>query len=915
MKYTTLKLLCFFISLLPIAVSAQIFDPVKWTSESESIGNGEYIISFTATVEKGWWIYSQNIAGDGPIPTKVTIHKNNDIEWNGKADEVGKAEKSHDPNFDMELIKFHDKVTFKTKVKTKKPEVKISADVEFMTCNKERCLPPDTKDFSFNLVEKAAAPSKVDIPKPNQKTDTKTQGSTTNTTTPANNGKTTFTNNNPTTATAATNAKDAKAQNGTTAFDKSSKTSNAASSTPTNAQNGQNNETISASTDNQTAITPPPSAANNNPTANNLGTNALGSNGQEGLLSPVKWTYSQEKIGENEYVAILKATLDAGWNIYSQHIEGDGPVPTSFTFEPNPDIELLSDKLEEVSEHRKEGADPLFDGMNIIKFSDAVEFRQKLRLKNPNTTLKGSLQFMTCDNMKCLPPDTQDFSIAFGNGGTAAAPDQNNTQPTNSEEKTPWGIFVGGFAGGLLALVTPCVFPMIPLTVSLFTKRNKNRRKGIIDALIYALSIIVIYVGLGFIVTAIFGPTALNELATNPWVNIAFFLVFLFFALSFFGYYELTLPNWLVNKSDEAADKGGMFGIFFMAFTLALTSFSCTGPIIGTLLVQAAATGSTTAPLLGMTGFAFALAIPFGIFALFPGLLKNLPKSGGWLNTVKVVLGFIELALALKFLSNADLVKQWGLLKREPFMLIWIGICIATAIYLFGLIKFPHDSPIKKLSGGRIFAGLASLAFGAYLVPGLFCQTPSLISGFPPPITYSYQCGAADVTDSHGAKTKSHCPHGLTCYHDYNEGLAAARKLNKPVFIDFTGWACVNCRKMEETVWNQPDVLPTLSNDYVLISLYVDEKVELPADQQVKYINYKGQEKTFKTVGEKWAHLQTSCYQSNSQPYYVLLDANENMLAAEPIGYTSTENFKTYLNKGVTNYKTGKFEKTLSCAR
>lgn len=922
MKHLIIAFFSLLFGLMPLMTFAQIFDPVKWTSNVESLGNGEYMLNFTGTVDKGWWVYSQHIAGDGPVPTKITVHKNSDIEWNGKTEEVGKSEKSFDPNFEMELIKFHDKVTFKTKVKAKKNDLKIKADVEFMTCNKERCLPPDTHSFDLTLSEKKTATppppnkdEKNDI-KGDAKTDTKTnkttatdsKNTTNNKTISTTTGSKVATNGKETTA-ITDNKATTKTVSNTTATDNTNK-----KNTNQTAQNSNNQATTDLSADNTTDIAT--TAANN---ANNLGASTQENNNSQataagGLFSPVKWEYSQEKIGENEYIANLKATLEQGWYIYSQHIGDDGPVPTSFTFEPNADIELIStDKLEEVSQHRKEGADPLFGDMHIIKFSDEVTFRQKLRLKNPNALLKGSLQFMTCDDMKCLPPDTQDFSIAFGNNNSTQ---QNSAIPPPAEkEQTPWGIFFGGFIGGLFALITPCVFPMIPLTVSLFTKRSKDRRKGIIDALIYALSIIVIYVGLGFIVTAIFGPTALNELATNPWVNIAFFLVFMFFAFSFFGYYELTLPSWLVNKSDEAADKGGLFGIFFMAFTLALTSFSCTGPIIGTLLVQAAATGSTTAPLLGMTGFALALAIPFGIFALFPGLLKNLPKSGGWLNTVKVVLGFIELALALKFLSNADLVMQWGLFKREPFMLIWIAICLATAAYLFGFIKFPHDSPIKKLSGARIGTGLASLAFGAYLVPGLFCQTPALISGFPPPITYSYRCGAAEMTDSKGEKSKSHCPHGLTCYHDYKEGLAAARKLNKPVFIDFTGWACVNCRKMEETVWNQPDVLPILTNDYVLISLYVDEKVELPAADQVKYINYKGQEKTFKTVGEKWAHLQTACYQSNSQPYYVLLDANEQMLAAEPIGYTSTENFKNYLDKGISNFKSGKFEKTLSCVR
>ncbi|MBK8473507.1 MAG: thioredoxin family protein [Sphingobacteriales bacterium] len=888
---------------LPLAVQAQIFDPVEWSSEVQPLGNGEYVINITATLEKGWWTYSQHIAGDGPVPTKLSIEKNSDVEWNGKTEEVGKAEKSFDPNFEMELVKFQDKVTFKTRLKTKKPEVKVKADVEFMVCNKERCLPPNVVDFTFTLKDKTVVPASSNT-KAEEKTEIKnkipdtkpvfvpTSGSGGNTTTAnkADGGKATFTPSTSDTKNATTNTATSQAQNGNTAFGQDN-------TTPTNTAN---NTAPSTTTDNVAAGSTEVGMPN-------------GTMGQGGIFTPVHWSFSQEKISDNTVALLLTAKLDPGWYVYSQTVDGVGPVPTSFLFDPNPDISIEG-KPEEISQHRKEGADPVFGGINIVKYSDEVVFKQMVRLNNPNATLNGKLRYMTCDDTKCLPPDSTTFSFKFGNGGAAAAIAETNTN-SSDQAKTPWGIFFGGFAGGLFALLTPCVFPMIPLTVSLFTKRSKDRRKGIIDALIYAFSIIAIYVGLGFFVTAIFGPTALNDLATNAWVNIAFFIVFLFFAFSFFGYYEITMPSWLVNKSDAASDRGGLIGIFFMAFTLALTSFSCTGPIIGTLLVQAASTGSKAAPLLGMTGFALALAIPFGLFALFPGMLKNLPKSGGWLNTVKVVLGFIELALALKFLSNADLVMQWGLFKREPFMIIWIGLCLATAIYLLGWIRFPHDSPLKKLSLGRIGTALAFIAFAAYLVPGLFCQTPALISGFPPPITYSYRCGAAQVTNSHGKTEQSHCPHGLTCYHDYQEGIAAAKKMNKPVFIDFTGWACVNCRKMEETVWNQPSVLPKLRDEYVLISLYVDEKVELPAAQQVKYINYKGQEKTFRTVGEKWAHLQTSCFASNSQPYYVLLDHSENMLAAEPIGYTSTDDFEQYLSKGIDNFKAGKVEKTLSCAR
>ncbi|MEZ4887196.1 MAG: cytochrome c biogenesis protein CcdA [Chitinophagales bacterium] len=609
------------------------------------------------------------------------------------------------------------------------------------------------------------------------------------------------------------------------------------------------------------------------------------------ILDPVSWSFEQTKLDNGDYQLNFTAQMEVGWVIYSQFIEEGGPVPTSFHFESMDGIELIDAQPREIGDYKKEGFDPFFE-MDLVKYGNEVVFQQNIRLDAPNTPVVGHVRFMTCNDESCLPP--KDVEFAF------------NAAPNSGDEDrgaTPWGIFIAGFLGGLLALLTPCVFPMIPLTVSFFTKQSKTRAKGIINALIYALSIIVIYVGLGFLVTILFGPAILHSLSTDPWVNIGFFVIFVLFAFSFFGFYELRLPSWLINQSDQASDKGGLLGIFFMAFTLSLVSFSCTGPIIGTLLVEAAIGGSTIGPVLGMTGFAVALALPFALFAAFPGWLNSLPRSGGWLNTVKVLLGFLEIALAFKFLSNADLVEQWGLLKRETFLLVWIVTAVLMGFYLLGKIKFPHDSPLQKLSFRRIGTAIACFAFAAYLVPGMFCQPLDLVSGFPPPITYSYACG----------NQGSHCPHELACEHSYEEALEIAKQENKPLLLDFTGWACASCRRMEETVWNQTGVIEKLQNDFVIASLYVDENLPLPLSEQFEYENSKGQIVKVTSVGEKWQHFQESCFDRNSQPYYVLMDADAQLLKAEGRGYTSKEDFQEFLESGLDNFENGVIEGEMKC--
>ncbi|MEN8886531.1 MAG: cytochrome c biogenesis protein CcdA, partial [Winogradskyella sp.] len=471
-----------------------------------------------------------------------------------------------------------------------------------------------------------------------------------------------------------------------------------------------------------------------------------------------------------------------------------------------------------------------------------------------------------------------------------------------------WSIFLVAFLSGFVALLTPCVFPMIPMTVSFFIKQSQSKAKGIRNAIIYGLSIIVIYVLLGTIITAIFGADALNALATNVWFNLIFFLLLIVFAMSFLGAFEIVLPNSWANKADKQADRGGLIGIFFMALALAIVSFSCTGPIVGTILVEAASKGGV-APVIGMLGFSSAIALPFALFAAFPGWLNSLPKSGGWLNTVKVVLGFLELALAFKFLSQADLVLQLHFLEREVFLAIWIAIFGALSLYLLGKIQLPHDSPLKHISVGRLMLGLLTLSFTVYMIPGLWGAPLNLISAFPPPLDYSES--PYGVGNSKGGGSSSHidlpegahllAPHDIVAFNDYDLGLAYAKKIGKPVMLDFTGWACVNCRKMEQQVWVKPDVLSKLKNDVVLISLYVDEQIDFPEGEAPDSKLRPG--KKLRNKGQKWSEMQTIRYKTNTQPYYVLMDHNEENLN-EPVAYTpDAKEYYNWLKQGVANFK------------
>ncbi|MGI4870587.1 MAG: cytochrome c biogenesis protein CcdA [Janthinobacterium lividum] len=716
---------------------------------------------------------------------------------------------------------------------------------------------------------------------------------------------------------------------------------------------------------------------------------------------PVIWKWAaQPGASPDEATLTFTATIGGNWHIYSQFVDAGGPEPTSFTFPPSADYELVG-KVSEAPAPVKQ-FDKSFN-MTIAYFPGRAVFSQKIRLKAPQTTVKGTLTFMACNDEKCLPPDDLDFSIpvkgaaapaaskavpvtpvatkavtpappkpvpavAATSGGpvgtnppvppdtarpvvaaqltpvqpmppveanektTVAQATAKTTAPAAGGSQSLWAIFVAGFLGGLAALAMPCIFPLLPFTVSYFTKQDDSRSRAVGRAALYGLSIIVIYVVLGLLVTAFFGADALNNLATNGVFNLVFFGLLLVFAASFLGAFELTLPNSWIARADTQADKGGALGLFFMAATLALVSFSCTGPIIGTLLVQAAATGEYLGPAIGMLGFSVALALPFTLFAAFPALLKSLPKSGGWLNSVKVVLGFLELALALKFLSNVDLAYHWEWFDREVFLALWIVIFALLGAYLLGKIRFAHDGGPEELrlvddddrqitlqydtktvplSLPRFFLAVVVLAFTMYLVPGLWGAPLKAVAGFLPPQhtqdfdLYTPTLGSSSSTSAapvsarpaHKYSTLFHAPLGLDAFFDYDEARAYARQVHKPILIDFTGNACVNCRKMEATVWPDPQVLTLLRDRYVLVQLYVDDKTELaPAEQIVSAYSHK----QLHTIGNKWSDFQASHYGSNSQPFYVLLDPETERVLAKPQGANyDPANFRAFLQQGL----------------
>ena len=624
------------------------------------------------------------------------------------------------------------------------------------------------------------------------------------------------------------------------------------------------------------------------------------------IYDPVNWEFSQKQISDTEIELKFKATIEEGWHLYSQHIGDDGPVPTEFTFTTDGGYELIDGVTEG---EPIEEFDPNFD-MILKYFGHEAIFTQIVQVSSAEDfNLDGNVYFMVCDEAQCLPPEEVEFSFEIkGVDGGVIVEDTKNTSD-EKEGKSMWALFFIAFISGFAALLTPCVFPMIPMTVSFFTKQSKTKAQGIANAIIYGLSIIAIYVALGVGVSSVFGADALNNMATNVYFNIGFFILLIVFAASFLGAFEIQLPSSWTNKSVEAEGKGGLIGIFFMAFTLALVSFSCTGPIVGTLLVEAAS-GGYMGPIIGMLGFSLAIALPFALFAAFPGWLNSLPQSGGWLNSVKVTLGFLEIALAFKFLSNADLVMQTHWLERELFIAIWIMIFGLLTMYLLGFLKFAHDSDLKYVSVGRLSAAILTGTLTLYMIPGMWGAPLKIINAFPPPMQYSespYGVGnsqGGNAISAHEEDGQHLGPQGILVFHDYDMGMAHAKKINKPVVLDFTGHACVNCRKMEEQVWSAAHVKNTLANDVVLISLYVDERIDLPKEDQYE-TTMAGKTKKVKTTGDKWMVLQANSYGTNSQPYYVFLNHDEETLIenANYQDYGTVDLFTDWLNRGLQEFK------------
>ncbi len=862
-------------------LSAQMFSPVKWSFDYEAAGaDDEYNLIFTAKIDDGWSVYSQYLASDdGPVATEFTFDEGAHYAKIGKNEESGNKKTKYDKVFEMDLTKFTKTGIFTQKVKISDYTKPITGYLTFMTCDDERCLPPTDVDFEFEVAPKTgdATPAEPE----------------------------------ETTAPPREIQKEAPpkiVESVEKAFE----------------ETGVKKEVIAEIAEPEAPVA---------------------EKKKDGMFEPVTWSWTAKDAGNGEYDLVFTADIEDGWAVYSQYLESDdGPVATGFYLTEGAHYEKVGKNEESGNIQTK--YDKVFE-MNLTKFTKQAIFTQRIKANDLSQPIVGYLEFMTCDDERCLPPTEVDFSFILDADAVAnAAAANENVGPnlqTNAagdvriDQKIPaliasyenpvgncgeevvessnlFWTFAMGFLGGLVALFTPCVFPMIPLTVSFFTppatkdkKEERTTRFGAVkNALIYGASIIGIYVAIGLLITGVFGTTALQDLSTNWIANLAFFAIFVIFALSFFGYFEITLPASWSTKTDQMADKGGLLGIFFMAFTLALVSFSCTGPIIGSALVESA--DNAAGPAIVMLGFATALALPFTLFAAFPSWLNSLPQAGGWMTNLKVVLGFVELALALKFLSIADMTEHWGILPYEVMLGLWVLIFGATSAYLFGKIRFPHDPPNPKLSNTRKGFGLLFAAWTLYLCTGFMVSerggaysTPSILSGILPPANYNLFLKPPEADPEIAAQYPSFtkCAHSLDCFKDYYEGLDYAKKQNKPVLLDFTGFGCVNCRKTEDNIWIQDEVWNKIQEDYVLISLYTDDRKKL--DQALVSAN--DNDKKLRTVGSKWQDFQITNFAQNSQPLYVLMSADEEVLAA-PRGYDSDiEAYDSFLECGLQTYQ------------
>lgn len=613
--------------------------------------------------------------------------------------------------------------------------------------------------------------------------------------------------------------------------------------------------------------------------------------------NPVKWDFKQVKLNDSEYELHFKASIEKGWHLYSTNIPDGGPIATSFHY--NDSVGYVNNGVMTTSKSPVAVFDKTFN-MKLEYFGDEVSFIQKIVVKDPSLkNISGYVEYMSCNEETCTPPTEAEFNLqlkASIEKGRFISP---STDDGTNNRGLLFFLFIS-FLAGLAAILTPCVFPMIPMTVSFFMHSNESKRKARLNAFFYGFSIIAVYTIIGTLVAVIFGPDAANWVSTHWLPNIIFFIVFVLFALSFFGLYEIVLPYWLVNKADKGADKGGIVGSFFMALTLVLVSFSCTGPIVGAILVESAG-GHILKPIIGMFGFSLAFALPFTLFAIFPNWLNNLPKSGGWLNTVKVVLGFIELALGLKFLSVADQTYHWGILDRKIYIAIWIVIFILMGLYLLGLIRFRYDKKMKRIPIFRLTLAIVTLLFVAYLTTGMFGSPLKTISGYLPPMIVTNE-SSTTIEGCENPKYSEvlHIPLGLNGYFDYEQGLACARAQRKPLFIDFTGHGCVNCREMEANVWSDPRVLERLKNNFVILALYVDDKTSL---SEKDWVTSKYDGKVKKTIGKKYADFQIERFGVNAQPYYVILGSEEQLLIKPKARDLNPDNFIKFLDEAVENYK------------
>lgn len=827
-------------SIALVHAPAQILTPVKWTFSIRSVSDEEAEVVAQAKIDKGWHVYATKVSDKpldiAPIATTLQLDKSKDFTLVSGVKE-GKYIKHYDPQFDGELNYFEDEATFIQRIKllTRKP-FKITGELQYMACDEKQCIFPDPEFFELTYA--------------------------------------------PTTSVAV------------------------------------------APTDDEVKVSKVEEEV--------AGTESALQKTTEGLLNPTSWSFAIEPVGENIFDLVITANIADGWHIYAQELESnEGPIPTTIEFLAGEGYQFIG-KPTEPKPLRKYDTGFL---MNVDYHEGSPQFRQRVQATSQNMpVITGTVKYMICNHEGCMPGDDVYFKFDLKNGkayqydpladeASVQLARENDpfimanvdlTKPVNDcgvvqENHSLWMIFIFGLLGGLLALLTPCVFPMIPLTVSFFTKGSEGN-KGKRNAILYGFFILLIYflLSLPFHLTKNVDPEILNNISTNVWLNLFFFVVFIVFAISFFGYYEISLPSSIANKADSASDIGGMVGIFFMALTLAIVSFSCTGPILGSVI--GSIYGQSAQGLysfLGMQlslpaarisaamiGFGIGLGFPFGVFAAFPSLLKKLPKSGGWMDDFKVSLGFIEVALAIKFLSMADLVQQWGIIKREVFFAAWVLIGILWVLYLLGMFKFKPGQGSKTMSKFKMGFTLAVALFTLRLVPGIMPPSDlnkfKFLSGFPPPKSYSVY---------------EYKPE-FKMYHDLEEGLRAAREEGKPVFIDFTGWACVNCRSMEDNVWPTEQVRPLLENDFVMVSLYVDEGVELPKEEQFVYTTRDGRKKRIRTVGNKWATLQTETFNDNSQPMYAIVSPDGDLLAPIEKYNKDADEYAKWLRCGIEGYRT-----------